>query len=610
MLLKLLRLTLITLLAWISAPALAAMSTAEVDAGNDRLALSPFVSYYHDLDGQNDAINMADLVAQGKFKPLPHGNATFGFNRGAHWLHARLQNRGHSEQRWLLVLQYPLLDYIDVHVRYASGETKHFASGDMQPFSSRSISYRQPNFWIDLPRNEEVELLVRVTSKSSIQAPLVIFTPTAFAETERDSQFGIGIYNGIIVALFFYNLVMWLLLRDQNNLWYVLHITGFGLVLFCLNGLAFEYLWPNSPWLANHAIPLSMCLSQLAMHQFTRIFLSLPNRMRKTDRISLGFIAFYVVMVFASLVMDYSFAVKAITYSVFPGIVWVLTLSIISINAGYKPAKLFLIAWAALLIGTFIYASVSFGLLPKTFITEYGIQIGSALEMLLLSFALAYRYAELKKENMQLVFQSKEKLEASVAKRTNELSQALEQLAEANARLRESSQRDSLTGLLNRRHFREQFEILIKQAESLGQGLGVLLIDLDNFKTVNDQHGHLAGDECLRALSKALALTVAGQHGCTARFGGEEFVIIVPNCDIYKLEKIAESVRKRIEDQEIKYTAKTICITASIGAYCKASSEKINADDALRCADEALYQAKNKGRNRVEMYKGLMNADI
>jgi two-component system, sensor histidine kinase LadS len=610
MLLKLLRLTLITVLAWISAPAMAGMAVAEVDAGSDRLVLSPFVSYYHDVEGQNDAINMADLVAQGKFKPLPNGNATFGFNKGAHWLHASLRNRGHSEQRWLLVLQYPLLDYIDVHIRYANGETKHLSSGDMQPFSSRSISYRQPNFWIDLPRNEKVELLVRITSKSSIQAPLVIFTSTAFAETERDSQFSIGIYNGIIVALFFYNLVMWLLLRDQNNLWYVLHITGFGLVLFCLNGLAFEYLWPNSPWLANHSIPLSMCLSQLAMHQFTRIFLSLPSRMRKFDRISIGFIAFYVLMTVASLVIDYSLAVKAITYSVFPGIVWVLTLSIMSINAGYKPAKLFLIAWAALLSGTFVYASVSFGLLPKIFITEYGIQIGSALEMLLLSFALAYRYAELKKENMQLVFQSKEQLEASVAKRTTELSQALEQLAEANARLRESSQRDSLTGLLNRRHFREQFELLIKQAESSRKGLGVLLIDIDYFKAINDHHGHLAGDECLRTLSKTLALTVAGQQGCTARFGGEEFVIIVPNCDIHKLEKLAETIRKRIEDEEIKYASKSIRITTSIGAYCSSSSENINADDALRCADEALYEAKNKGRNRVEVYKAITNVEI
>jgi two-component system, sensor histidine kinase LadS len=488
-----------------------------------------------------------------------------------------------------------------VHVRYANGDTKHFSSGDMQPFSSRSISYRQPNFWIELPRNEKVELLVRITSKSSIQAPLVLFTSTAFAETERDSQFSIGIYYGIIVALFFYNVVMWLLLRDQNNLWYVLHITGFGLVLFCLNGLAFEYLWPNSPWLANHAIPLSMCLSQLAMHQFTRIFLNLPNRMRKMDRVSIAFIAFYMVMTAASLVMDYSLAVKAITYSVFPGIVWVLTLSILSINAGYKPAKLFLIAWAALLMGTFVYASVSFGLLPKTFITEYGIQIGSALEMLLLSFALAYRYAELKKENMQLVFQSKEKLEASVAKRTTELSQALEQLAEANARLRESSQRDSLTGLLNRRHFREQFELLIKQNESSGQSLGVLLIDLDNFKTINDQYGHLAGDECLRTLSKTLAMAAAGQHACIARFGGEEFVIIVPDCNTKKLQKIAETVRARIEAEEINYNSKIIRVSTSIGAYCSENSNIINADDALRHADEALYQAKNKGRNRVEL---------
>jgi two-component system, sensor histidine kinase LadS len=600
MALKRIRLALLCILLLIlSATVNAKPLQAELEPGVDRLALSPFVTYYHDLDALNDDINTYDLINKNKFKPLPKGNATFGFNDGAYWFHANIRNHNHDEQRWLLVLQYPLLDNIDVYVRYENGESRHLVSGDMQPFSSRSISYRQPNFWVELPKDENVDLLVRVASKSSIQAPLMLFTPAAFSEMERDVQFVIGIYNGIILALFFYNLVLWLIARDQNHLWYILHITGFGLVLFCLNGLAFEYLWPNKPWMANHAIPLSMCLAQLAMHQFSRLFLNLSERMPIANRIAICTIIFYVAMAIASLVLDYRVAVKSITYSVFPGIIFVLTITILSIKSGYKPAKLFVVAWAALLIGTFIYASVSFGILPKTFITEYGIQFGSAIEMILLSFALAYRYAELKKENIQLIFQSKEKLEASVAARTSELSLALEQLAEANTRLRDSSQRDSLTGLLNRRHFREQFEQLIQRANGSNQPLGVLLIDLDHFKSINDRNGHLAGDECLRVLSKALILSINAYNACVARFGGEEFVVIVPNCEPEKLLSIAETIRQKIEDETIYYDHKPLKITCSIGAYNKIKTQYINADDALGKADKALYAAKDAGRNCV-----------
>jgi two-component system, sensor histidine kinase LadS len=577
----------------------ASEAMAELDTGIDKVELSPYVTYYHDIDGKNDEINANDLAKQGKYLPLPKGNATFGFKEGAYWFHVKIANRSHTEQRWLMVLQYPLLDYIDVYVRDENNHTQHMTSGDMQPFSARSINYRQPNFLLDIARNQKVDILVRVSSKSSIQAPLALYTPTAFTEMERDAQFAIGIYNGIILALFFYNLVMWLIAHDQNHLWYILHIAGFGLVLFCLNGLAFEYLWPNSSWLANHSIPLSMCISQIAMHQFSRTFLNMRERMRAADWVSIGFIAFYFLMMLLSFVLDYSTAVKTITYSVFPGIVCVLTQTIISIRTGYKPAKIFLIAWMALLIGTFIYATVSFGILPKIFITEYGIQIGSALEMILLSFALAYRYAELKNENMQLVFQSKETLERNVAKRTTELSLALEQLADANARLRDSSQRDALTGLLNRRHFREQFELLLKQSHESTQALGVLLIDLDHFKQINDQYGHLAGDECLRMLSKTLVLSVTGYNACVARFGGEEFVIILPNCDQEKLEKISEEMRQRIENETIYFNNTGLNITASIGVYSKKSGININADDALQYADKALYTAKETGRNRV-----------
>jgi diguanylate cyclase (GGDEF)-like protein len=587
------------LLATAAGAARADAARAEINPGTVNLELSPFVSYLVDPDGRADAANMFQRAANGNFRKLPNGNATFGFTKGAYWFHARMFNNGNNEERWLLVLQYPLLDNIDVYLRYPDGHVEHMASGDFLPFSARSIRYRLPNFWVPLPQRTEVELLVRAQSKSSMQAPLAIYTINSFAEMERDAQFGIGIYNGILLALFFYNLVLWLAVKDSTHFWYMFHVAGFGLVLFCLNGLAFEYLWPNSPWLANHAIPLSMGIVQMAMQQFSRIFLELDQRWHFGDLIAKGFIAFFALLALSSFWLDYRLSVVIGTAAVFPGVSFILYSAFRSIRSGYLPARLFLFAWFMLLLGTALYATVSFGMLSKNFVTEYGLQIGSAVEMILLSFALAYRYASLRRENERIVRDANEQLERNVSRRTSELSNALEQLADANGRLRESNRRDALTGLFNRRHFRELFEQMLRQAAETRQPVGLLLIDLDHFKKVNDTYGHLAGDECLRMLARNLTETVAGEHGLVARFGGEEFVVALPGLSTARLLEVAERMRLRICAEPACFAGNEITITASIGAFNVPIGFSFNPDDALHQADDALYAAKNGGRNRV-----------
>jgi diguanylate cyclase (GGDEF)-like protein len=583
-----------------SAPASAqAPPRAEIGPRMDKIDLAPYMGVRVDPEARADAAAMFEAAAAGTFAPLPGGRPTFSFADGAYWFHVRLFNAGHAEERWLLVLQYPLLDNIDLYLRYPDGKVVALASGDLRPFSSRAIRYRQPNFWVDLPQHAEVELLLRAQSKSSMQVPLALYTMNAFAEVERDAQFGIGIYNGILLALFFYNLVLWLAVKDSTHFWYMFHVAAFGLVLFCLNGLAFEYLWPNSPWLANHAIPLSMCVVQLAMQQFSRVFLELPQRWPPGDRIAKAFIVFFALLGLASFGIDYRVAVKVGTAAVFPGVLFILYTSFRSIRQGYRPARLFLLAWFVLLMATPLYAAVSFGVLEKNFVTEYGLQIGSAIEMILLSFALAYRYAALRRENERIVREANDQLEQNVARRTSELSSALEQLADANSRLRESNRRDALTGVFNRRHFREVFEQMLRHATESRQPLGVLLIDLDHFKRINDTHGHLAGDECLRVLARTLEDALRAEQAVIARFGGEEFVVVLPEASPAHVLEVAERLRQRIALDRIRYGGRDITMTASIGAFAVPPDYAANPDDALHQADDALYAAKNAGRNRV-----------
>lgn len=600
LLLRLLLLLCLSLSGW--GPAGAAQSLLALDRHSGEVALAPFTGYYHDPGGRLDLSGAELARVQGRFRLLPGGNSSFGFQRGAYWFHFAARNADPDTPRWLLVQDFALSDRIDVYTHREGALATHQGGGDNLPFSARAIRYRHPNFWVDLPVGERVDIYVRVQSQSSMQVPLTLYTPSAFTGLARDAQLGIGVYYGILLALFFYNLVLWLSLRDSSYFWYLFHICAFGLVLLTLNGLGFEYLWPDSPWLADHSVPLSICLAQVGMQQFARTFLGLSERWRLGDRIGLGMIGFFVLLGLIATQAPYRIVTPIASAAVFVSIAWIAVETVVVMRRGYKPARLFLLAWSAFLLGTGMFAAIAFDLLPKVFITEYGVQIGSALEMLLLSVALGYRYASLRNENERIVREAKDQLEQKVEQRTGELRTALAQLEKAHDRLRETAQRDGLTGLHNRSHFREAFESLLHRARRQRRPLALMMIDLDHFKQINDHHGHLVGDECLRWAAGLISQTLAPHHALLARFGGEEFVAVLPDHDLAAGSRVAEALRLRLRAQPCPSRSHDIPVTASIGVHEIAPDSDLGVEAALQFADQALYLAKAGGRDCVRMW--------
>ncbi len=577
----------------------AAAAVTELQPGRDEVALSPHIGYHHDGDASDRPADALRRAREGGFAPLPGGNPAFGFQRGAFWFHATVVNHDAAEPRWLLVQQYPLSDEIDLYVHYPDGRVLHHASGDTLPFGARSIRYRHPNFMLDLPVGEPVDLLVRVRSQSSMQVPLVLYTPTAFTEVSRDAQFAIGLYYGILLALFFYNLVLWLTLRDASYFWYLFHIGAFGLVLFCLNGLGFEYLWPGNTWLADKSVPLSISLALVGMHQFARVFLELRQRWPAGNRVSMAAIVLFVLFGIAAVWVPYRTITQVVSLAVLASIVWISLVSIVVLRRGYGPARLFLLSWAMFLGGTAVFTLVAFGMVPKSFLTEYGVQIGSALEMLFLSIALSHRYAVLRNENERIVGEANLQLERKVAQRTQDLRGALVQLEEAHARLRDSSRRDGLTGLYNRTWFHEAFERMLLECNRDRRPLSLLMIDLDHFKSINDEHGHLVGDDCLRAAAHRIAHALRPYDALLARFGGEEFVVALPGQDLRAAVAVAEALRQALVATPCESHGCTIRVSASVGVHTIEPGTIDDIDDAFQVADQALYLAKANGRDCV-----------
>jgi two-component system, cell cycle response regulator len=174
-----------------------------------------------------------------------------------------------------------------------------------------------------------------------------------------------------------------------------------------------------------------------------------------------------------------------------------------------------------------------------------------------------------------------------------------DQLIAAREALREQATHDSLTGLFNRGATLEILVNELTRQQRHGGSIGVALIDLDRFKRINDEHGHLVGDKVLCAAAKAM-LNSTRPYDCIGRFGGEEFLLILPGCDKVNAISHAERMRIAINQATVSGAKGPIVISASLGVTIAPPEVTLEVSHLIRAADTALYRAKDNGRNRVE----------
>ena len=172
------------------------------------------------------------------------------------------------------------------------------------------------------------------------------------------------------------------------------------------------------------------------------------------------------------------------------------------------------------------------------------------------------------------------------------------QLLEANERLRHMSRTDGLTGLDNRRYIEQQLDLMFAHGERLHEPLSCVMCDLDRFKSVNDEHGHHAGDAVLKQFAGILK-GEAREIDHVGRYGGEEFIVLLPGTLLDAGVNFAERVRKHVEAHTFVFDGGTVCRTVSFGVAGWPHPRVTHGDSLVRSADDALYVAKETGRNRV-----------
>lgn len=385
-------------------------SAVEFDERLDRLPLGPLMYVFEDVRGDATISDIASPALQGSFRQHHNQVLNAGYSHSVFWLRIDLQyspRESGGARPWYLELAYPPLDHLELYLPDAAGGYRLAQrTGDRLPFDSRQIRQHNYLFDVTLPAHENQRIYLRVASEGSVQAPLTLWSHKAFVEHQPMRIYVLGIIYGVLLGMLVYNLFIFLSVRDTSYLYYILYIASFGLYQLSVNGIAVEFLWPNNPWWANAAIPFLIGSSVLFGCKFARSFLHTGEHSPYVDRaLSLMMVCGVVVMI-AALAASYALALRLATYLALVFIVLIFSAGILAWLRGMRVARYFIIAWTAFLIGGAVNTLMVLGYLPNLFLTMYASQIGSALEVCLLSLALADRINAMKEERTRILEES------------------------------------------------------------------------------------------------------------------------------------------------------------------------------------------------------------
>jgi diguanylate cyclase (GGDEF)-like protein len=542
-------------------------------------------------------------AASGRFTPAPARGVNLGYRDSVLWIRVRVDSRN-ARGPWLLEVGYPLLDRVELHSLWSEQPS---VSGDHVPAAQKAYLDRHLVFNVPATSGED-EFFLRVENGGSMNVPLKIWDRESFNEWRRDESFVLGGYFGLLAALVLYNLILYAIVRDRAYATYCIYVAAMGLVIAVDNGYAQLYLWPDSPTLANWAQLGAAPFCSAMAAWFTREYLDTQQQVPRVDRVLVAIFWTGLAMV-PFVTMMPRFAIWVGGQGVAMATLAAMTVAgVLAWRRGFRAARYYTIAFAALIGGAVLLIARNVSLLPASALTDHGIQIGSALEVLLLSMGLADRINQLRADKQRAqrdayesqaamvgaLRETERELEARVAERTA----ALEEL---NRRMEHQAQHDALTGLPNRWLLRDRLEQAAARAKRDRGTFAVLMVDLDNFKAVNDTLGHDVGDLLLIEVARRLSDCMR-ERDTIARQGGDEFVAVLedlaaPEDSALVAAKIIETLAAPVHAAgELLRTSPSIGISLYPG-------DGQDPDFLLKFADIAMYRAKGAGRNCYRFYK-------
>jgi diguanylate cyclase (GGDEF)-like protein len=545
--------------------------------------------------------------------------SSLGVSTDVYWF--RIELKGiQSNQPQLLEIDYAMLDEVTVWFIQKGLVLNTYKVGDSLPFAKRPVEHE--NFLFSVPNTDQpITVFIKVFSQGVMRLPVNLWPSDKYTEFTSQNSIVMGLFFGLMLAMGLSNFFFYVTSRATTFLVYSGYVTFLGLTLCALTGLGYRYLWPDYPWLQQHAVGIFASLTVWLSIIFCDRLLNVNAHSKRLSK-ALNVTAYlFIVGLLVSLFAPLPVFIQAFLMMLSAAGILVLAVAIWLWFKGVNIARFYTLAWALLFMSGFLVSLDSLNIIEVNTPAHYLLMLGAAIETILLALILAMSHnqqrqalvdtqAELLDKERQaqqaqkgilaLQENATEELEHKVQERTFELKVALGELADKNRELEEKNTLDALTGIRNRSYFDKKYQAEVRRSRREQTQLSVVMLDIDHFKKVNDEYGHLVGDECIKTVANTLKKALKRPSDDVCRYGGEEFALVLPSTDLEGATVLVEQLRTEIETTAIQADDVVIHITISAGIG-TAIAELNQAEDAiLALADKQLYAAKNAGRNNVQ----------
>ncbi len=380
------------------------------------------ISYDHNIEyfkTRNQELNIYDVLdlSENSFSTLDKNNLNFGFTSFVYWFRIKLVNVSDANKNLILAYKYPLLNDVHYYTVKENMLIGHLKTGETLPFGNRMFNSRNFLYSVDLKANDTATVYIRMFNNGeTIKGPLVLST---YDEFFIDDQKAVSInffYYGLLFFAFIFGLFLFITNRDKAYLYFFFFTLFLSLFLFNSDGWSYKLFWRNAPWWANHSTVIFVVLAAISLLAFTKYYLNTLKYFSVINKSIYLFVGFWGILFMLSFTNYpfYSYIVKIVNYSAVALVIFIFTLTCLSFKKMFVEAFYFFLSFVFLLTGIVLYVMKNAGMLPENNITQYGIKLGFGIQILMLCFAVTFRFRKL----MEL---TNKELEERVKKRTEKI---------------------------------------------------------------------------------------------------------------------------------------------------------------------------------------------
>ena len=515
-----------------------------------------------------------DDIEKKNFKETIPNQFTMGYKYDNVWFKIEIENRSDHED-FVLYFTESIWSVLDLYTK-KNTQWNVQKNGLAIPLNEREITDSFPAFNLHIASGKTTVIYIKGNTIASQLGEFQLYSKKEFFNPNRITitEWYI-IYSFVLFIFILLNLYNFIVIKERIYAYYLMYVFIYIVFTFMHGGVYISLGFPN--WEEGLHVLGQLVLFSLLLFsiEFLKLEVTFPQMKKVFNYLALGSLFFALLL---SQNLPYSTVASNVFFS--GTLLCIVYVAVRVLKNGFDGAKYYLIA-LMLFLPTMAMMAMNFNaMMVNNDFTRYTFLVGAFVEIFLFTILLTDRYMNINKTNNLLTL------------KTVELENMRKQLTiEATT--------DVLSGLYNRRYFYDISKKYYETANKYNKELSVLMIDIDEFKKVNDTYGHDVGDSIIEETGKILS-KITRKNDVVARYGGEEFIILLAETGIDNAVELAEFIRANIEKNHIMLdNGESVHVTVSIGVTELNNIKDRDIEETIKRCDNALYEAKDQGRNRV-----------